>query len=96
MTEPKEVSRLAESLRVLGFGPFVFVSGTPGGAWEVGVEGGHVRAAAGFEFRNGRTRRTDGTMVIDGKPAPLAEDLDDLRRIWDEHEGGVAAPPTPL
>jgi hypothetical protein len=93
--EPKEVGRLAADLRALGFDPVVH--GHPGGAWEVAIEGEHVRATADYVFRNGRTRRMAGTMTIDGEPAPLAEDYDDLRRIWDEHEGGAvpAADPAP-
>lgn len=93
MAEPKEVSRLAADLRELGFGSFVFVNGMPGGSWEVGIEGAHVRASANFAFRNGKTRRAGGAMLIDGTPAPLAEDMDDLRRIWDEYEGGEAPAP---
>lgn len=92
MNEPKEVRRLVADLHEAGFGEFVFVNGTPGGAWEVGIEGEHVRAAAGFVFRNGKTRRADGTMAIDGKPAPLAEDMEDLRRIWTEHEETAPEP----
>jgi hypothetical protein len=88
MAEPKEVRRRVADLRELGFDPVV--TGTPGGAWEVAIEGEHVRATAGYVFRSGRTKQVPGTMTIDGKPAPLAEDYADLRRIWDEHEGTAA------
>jgi hypothetical protein len=88
MAEPKEVRRRVTDLRELGFDPVV--TGTPGGEWEVAIEGEHVRATAGYVFRNGRTKQVPGTMTIDGEPAPLAEDYDDLRRIWDEHEGTAA------
>jgi hypothetical protein len=91
MAEPKEVRRLADDLRELGFDPLV--TGTPGGPWLIAIEGEHVRATADYQFRNGRTKRSGGTMVIDGEPAPLAKDYADLRRIWDEHEGTPAAEP---
>lgn len=90
---PKEVRRRVDDLRELGFDPVV--TGTPGGAWEVAIEGEHVRATAGYVFRSGRTKQVPGTMTIDGKPAPLAEDYADLRRIWDEHEGTAAPPADP-
>jgi hypothetical protein len=90
---PKEVRRLVGYLRETGFEPSV--AGTPGGPWEVAVEGEHVRATANYVFRGGRTQYDHGTMTIDGEPAPLAEDHDDLRRIWDEHEGTVALAPEP-
>jgi hypothetical protein len=94
---PKEVRRLVEDLHEAGFGDDVItVTGVPGGAWEVAIEGEHVRATAGFAFRNGRTRFVPGTMTIDGEPAPLARSYEDLRRIWDEHEGGSASEPAVL
>jgi hypothetical protein len=88
MAEPKEVRRLVAGLRERGFEPTW--TGTPGGEWEVAIEGAHVRATAGYVFRNGRTKQVPGTLTIDGEPAPLAHDYADLRRIWDEHEGIVA------
>jgi hypothetical protein len=90
---PKEVRRLVGYLRETGFNPEV--TGTPGGAWEVAVEGEHVRATANFAFRGGRTQYDHGTMAIDGKSAPLAKDHADLRRIWDEHETTARAVPYP-
>jgi hypothetical protein len=89
---PKAVRQLVDHLHEMGWGT-VEVSGSPGGKWEVAVEGEHVRATAGFEFRLGKTRQVAGTMRIDGEPAPLAEDYQDLRRIWDEHEGTAAPEP---
>jgi hypothetical protein len=86
---PEKVQRLADYLREEGFDPVV--TGVPGGSWEVAVEGEHVRAAACFVFRNGRTKRADGTCTVDGQPHPLVSEHD-LRAFWDEHETPAADP----
>lgn len=92
--QPKEVRRLLADLRERGFSPVA--RGVPGGEWEVAIEGEHVRATAGYVFRNGKTRQVPGTLTIDGEPRPLARDYEDLRCIWDEHENPApAAAPVP-
>jgi hypothetical protein len=89
-TWPKEVRRTAESVRAVGLTPEV--SGEPGGDWLVTVEGEHVRATAAFAHRSGRTRQVDGELTIDGEPHPPVGSMDQLREIWDQHEGDVSSP----
>lgn len=91
--QPHVVQRTVDRFRRAGFGEFLFVTGTPGGSWEVGVQGEHVRATAGFEFRGGKTKSCPGTFTLDGEPHPLVADLEELRRVWDEHEGAPAPAP---
>ncbi len=94
MPEPKEVRRLVSDLRKQGFEPAVH--GTPGGTWEVAIEGEHVRVTAQFAFRNGQTKRMPGTCTVDGEPHPLVHQ-DKLRAFWNEHESpGQPATPAAL
>jgi hypothetical protein len=69
------------------------VSGEPGGSWVVAVEGEHVRATALFVHRGGRTSQAGGELTIDGEPHPLADSMDKLREIWDQHEGDGSTRP---
>lgn len=90
MPEPAVVQRLIADLREAGFEPAVH--GSPGGAWQVVIEGEHVRVTADFVFRNGRTKWTPGSCTVDGKPHPLVHPSE-LRAFWNEHEGAAAQEP---
>ncbi len=72
------------------------MTGQPGGGWVVAVEGGHVRATAVFVHRGGKTKQARGELTVDGEPRPLAHSWEQLREIWDEHEGNRAAAPAGL
>jgi hypothetical protein len=85
---------MAEAARETGLP--VTVTGEPGRDWVVAVEGSHLRATAVYAFRNGQTRYARGELAIDGEARPLADDMDELRRLWDEHENGIPAPPPEL
>lgn len=87
---PKEVRRAAEDARDIGLSPVV--SGEPGGNWVVTVEGEHVRATAAFAHRGGKTRQARGELTVDGEPRPLAGSWEELREIWDRHEGEAPEP----
>lgn len=84
---PKDVRRQAALVREAGFSPEV--TGHPGGRWAVTVSGEHVRAVAFYDFQNGRTQYAGGELTIDGEPHPVAHGMEELRRIWDEHEQGI-------
>lgn len=90
-TWPRDVRRKAEECRQAGFSPVV--TGEPGGRWEVVVEGAHLRAAAHYAFRSGKTRYCGGALSVDGREGPLARDMDHLRELWQQHEEGAAPPP---
>jgi hypothetical protein len=87
---PKEVRRTAEHVLAVGLTPEV--TGEPGGDWRVTVKGEHVQASALFAHRAGRTKQVDGELTIDGESRPPVGSMDELREIWDQHEGNASSP----
>jgi hypothetical protein len=91
---PKEVRRMAGEARAVGLDPVV--RGVPGGEWVVVVEGKHVRAAAVYGHKNGRTTWLRGELSVDGVSRPPAETQHELRALWDKHEVHEASGPPGL